>query len=101
MKVCSNNMRSKSDLEKTICEDSEKWTKVTFKPDLKMFNMKRFKDDIVALMKKRVVDMAGFLGKTTKVELNGTTIPITSFKDYADLFLESVQKQSRFVSINI
>ncbi|KAM0917044.1 hypothetical protein ACQ4PT_009782 [Festuca glaucescens] len=36
--------------------------------------MARLEDDIVALMKKRVVDMAGTLGITITVELNGQEI---------------------------
>lgn len=61
-------MQSKLGLKTTTCEDGEKWTKVTVKLDLKMFNMKCFEDNIVALMKKCVVDMTGILGRTIKVE---------------------------------
>lgn len=77
--MVSNNMQSKLGLKTITCEDGEKWTKVIVKLDLKMFNMKCFEDNIVALMKKCVVDMTGILGRTIKVELNGTKIPITSF----------------------
>ncbi|KEH37122.1 DNA topoisomerase [Medicago truncatula] len=59
-------MQSKLGLKTITCEDGEKWTKVIVKLDLKMFNMKCFEDNIVALMKKCVVDMTGILGRTIK-----------------------------------
>ncbi|CAL5391620.1 unnamed protein product [Camellia sinensis] len=69
--VFSNNMGKKYEPVITKCKDSENWTKVTFKPDLAKFNMTHLEDDVVVLMKKRVIDLAGCLGKTVKVELNG------------------------------
>lgn len=71
------------------CKEGENWTKVSFKPDLAKFNMATLEDDVVALMKKRVVDMAGCLGNTVKVELNGKRVPIKSFQDYVKLYLDS------------
>ncbi|CAJ2639117.1 unnamed protein product [Trifolium pratense] len=90
--VFSDNMGKKSEPVITKCKASENWTKVTFKPDLEKFKMTYLEEDVVALMKKRVLDMAGCLGKTVKVELNGTLIRFKSFRDYADLFLKSAEK---------
>ncbi|XP_061348809.1 DNA topoisomerase 2-like [Gastrolobium bilobum] len=90
--VFSNNMGKKSEPVITKCKDSENWTKVTFKPDLEKFKMTYLEEDVVALMKKRVLDMAGCLGKTVKVELNGRLIRMKSFRDYADLYLKSAEK---------
>ncbi|XP_028085434.1 DNA topoisomerase 2-like [Camellia sinensis] len=90
--VFSNNMGKKSEPVITKCKESENWTKVTFKPDLAKFNMTHLEDDVVALMKKRVIDLAGCLGKTVKVELNGQCIPIKSFLDYVNLYLQSASK---------
>ncbi|KAF5940687.1 hypothetical protein HYC85_021854 [Camellia sinensis] len=64
----------------------------TFKPDLAKFNTTRLEDDVVALMKKRVIDLAGCLGKTVKVDLNGQRIPVKSFLDYVNLYLQSACK---------
>lgn len=64
------------------CKAGENWTKVSFKPDLAKFNMTHLEDDVVALMKKRVIDMAGCLGKTVKVELNGKRVPVKTFAEY-------------------
>ncbi|KAH9301945.1 hypothetical protein KI387_013528, partial [Taxus chinensis] len=82
-----NNMSSKLEPTITKCGGHENWTKVTFKPDLVKFNMTHLEHDVVTLMKKRVVDLAGCLGKGVKVELNGKFLPIKSFENYVDLYL--------------
>ncbi|KAL5058163.1 hypothetical protein RYX36_029767 [Vicia faba] len=90
--VFSNNMGKKGEPVITKCKANENWTKVTFKPDLEKFKMTYLEEDVVALMKKRVLDMAGCFGKSVKVELNGTAIRFKSFCDYADLFLKCAEK---------
>ncbi|XP_052171246.1 DNA topoisomerase 2 [Diospyros lotus] len=90
--VFCNNMGKKSDPVITKCKQGENWTKVSFKPDLAKFNMTHLEDDVVALMKKRVIDLAGCLGKTVKVELNGQRVPVKSFVDYVNLYLQSSSK---------
>ena len=60
--------------------------------DLPEFNMTELEDDVIALMKKRAVDLAGTLGKTLKVELNGQKLPVKTFQQYVDLYLKSVDK---------
>ncbi|KAF9675568.1 hypothetical protein SADUNF_Sadunf09G0045700 [Salix dunnii] len=90
--VFSNNMGKRSEPIITKCKESENWTKVTFKPDLAKFSMTHLEEDVVALMKKRVVDMAGCLGKTVKVELNGNRVPVKSFQDYVHLYLNSASE---------
>lgn len=95
MQIFSENMGKKSEPQITKCKQGENWTKVTFKPDLAKFNMTHLEDDVVALMRKRVVDMAGTLGKTVKVELDGQRVPIKSFSDYVDLYIKSANKCDR------
>lgn len=90
--VFTNNMGNKTEPTITKCKEGENWTKITFKPDLVKFNMTELEADVVALMKKRVLDLAGCLGKTVKVELNGKRIPVKSFLDYVDLYLKSAAK---------
>jgi hypothetical protein len=51
----------------TACKASEDWTSVTFKPDLSKFGMTALEADTVSLMRKRVYDLAGVLGRTCKV----------------------------------
>ncbi|KAM7262891.1 hypothetical protein ACFE04_000574 [Oxalis oulophora] len=90
--VFLNNMSKKDEPVITKCKEGENWTKVTFKPDLAKFKMTHLEADVVALMKKRVFDMAGCLGKTVKVELNGTKVPVKSFIEYVDLYLSSASR---------
>lgn len=86
-------MSTKTDPIITTCKSNENWTKVTFKPDLAKFCMVTLESDVVALMSKRVLDIAGCLGKTVKVELNGQKLPIKSFQDYVGLYLDTVNKK--------
>ncbi|KAK9128716.1 hypothetical protein Syun_017513 [Stephania yunnanensis] len=90
--VFGNNMGKKSEPTITKCKEGENWTKVTFKPDLAKFKMIYLEEDVVALMKKRVIDLAGCLGKTVKVDLNGQRVPVKSFLDYVNLYLKSAGK---------
>lgn len=90
--VFSDNMGQKSEPTITKCKEKENWTRVTFKPDLAKFKMDHLEEDVVALMKKRVVDLAGTLGKSVKVELNGQRVPVKSFADYINLYLQSASK---------
>ncbi|KAG2670722.1 hypothetical protein I3760_14G101200 [Carya illinoinensis] len=54
--------------------------------------MTHLEDDVVALLKKRVIDMAGCLGKSVKVELNGSRVLVRAFTDYVNLYLDSAAK---------
>jgi DNA topoisomerase II len=61
------------------------YTCITFYPDLARFKMDSLDDDIVALLSKRVYDIAATnnaAGKKLRVHLNGTKIDTESFKDY-------------------
>jgi DNA topoisomerase-2 len=63
------------------------YTKITFTPDLSRFGMTHMEADIVALMTKRVYDVAGCLSKV-KVTLNGKSLAgIRSFLDYCNLYI--------------
>eukprot|EP00894_Picocystis_sp_ML_P000553 jgi/Pico_ML_1/51070/g2170.t2 len=84
-----NNMASKGEPAITKCKKTDNWTCVTFKPDLEKFNMNELEDDIVALMTKRVYDVAGCIGRGCKVYLNGEQLKIKKFSDYVDFFLNS------------
>ncbi|XP_074575291.1 DNA topoisomerase 2-like [Curcuma longa] len=90
--VFNDNMGKKSQPSITKCKEGENWTKITFRPDLAKFKMTHLEEDVVALMKKRVVDVAGSLGKSVKVELNGQRVPVKTFSDYVNLYLKSASK---------
>ena len=74
-------------------KQGEKWTQVTFKPDLAKFNMTHLEDDVVSLMRKRVIDMAGTLGETVNVELNGKMVPVKNFSNYVNWYIKSASRE--------
>lgn len=78
----SNNMgtKGKPKITDQTKEKKEDWTRITFTPDLERFNMTEFDDDTVALLQKRVYDMAGTL-KGVSVHLNGKKIAISGTKE--------------------
>jgi len=69
--------------------NKEDFTCVTFEPDLEKFHMKTLDDDIIALMTKRVYDMAGVTPAKVKVYFNEEKIDIKNFTSYIDMFLKS------------
>lgn len=79
------NMRKKQK-SKISAHLGESFTKITFWPDLSRFGMKKLDKDIVGLMCRRVVDVAGTTPAKCKVHLNGKRLEINSFKDYISLY---------------
>ncbi len=64
--VFRDNMTVKGDPEVSACKASDNWTCVSFRPDLAKFGMAALTEATLALMRKRVYDLAGVLGKTVK-----------------------------------
>lgn len=54
------------------------------------FNMAALDEDTVALLMKRVYDIAGVTEKSLKVVLNGEQLAVHSFKDYVGLYVVRV-----------
>lgn len=53
--------------------------------------MEKFDNDIVALMRKRVFDMAGML-PSVKVFLDGNQLEINSFLKYVDMYFSNTEE---------
>lgn len=88
--VFSNNMQDKAKPVIKKCKSSENWTCITFTPDLAKFGMERLEDDTVALMRKRVYDVAGCIGaRGIKVHLNGARLPIKTFQQYVQEYFKN------------
>ena len=83
----SKNMSKKGEPIITECASTDNWTSITFSPDLERFSMHELEAETVELMRKRVYDLAGILGKSVNVYLNGTKLPVKDFKSYVDLYL--------------
>jgi DNA topoisomerase-2 len=99
----SNNMTQKTEPSISPCgEKKEDFTRITFKPDLARFGMDILDRDTVALLTRRVYDIAGTdcdvlrvclnsnLGTVEKVKVtfNGERLSIKSFKDYVDFVMK-------------
>lgn len=89
----TDNMSKVGKAKITSNGKKEEYTRVTFKPDLKRFGMETIDDDTVALLKKRVYDLAGTT-KDVKVHLNGERLKIKGFKQYVDLYIESAAAEA-------
>lgn len=86
----TDNM-GKAGKAKITSSKSTDFTRVTFTPDYKRFNMDGIDDDFEALVKRRVYDMAGTL-KGVKVSLNGTVIKM-NFKSYIEMYAKAITKE--------
>ncbi|GES91615.1 DNA topoisomerase II [Rhizophagus clarus] len=85
--IFRDNMSVKESPKISSYSKKEEYTMVTFRPDFQRFNMpNEFDDDIIALLKKRVYDLAGCV-KNVKVFLNGERLKIKNFKEYALMYL--------------
>eukprot|EP00933_Yihiella_yeosuensis_P023929 TRINITY_DN18576_c0_g1_i1.p1 TRINITY_DN18576_c0_g1~~TRINITY_DN18576_c0_g1_i1.p1 ORF type:complete len:1287 (-),score=338.14 TRINITY_DN18576_c0_g1_i1:113-3973(-) len=69
-----------------IKRNSGEYTCVEFWPDLAKFGMKELEADTVALMRRRVYDVAGTSGGSCEVCLDGKKVPVKTFEDYCNLF---------------
>lgn len=81
-----NNMMKTSEA-KIKHFDGEDYTCITFQPDLSKFKMEKLDKDIVALMTRRVYDLAGSC-KGVKVMFNGKKLPVNGFRSYVDLYVK-------------
>lgn len=88
----SNNMGNKENPIITPYPKGEEFTKITFKPDLKKFNMTELDDDIVGLLTRRVYDMCATCDGVS-VFLNDVKLPLKNFKDYIGLYLKSAETE--------
>ena len=89
--VFSGNMSSKG--QPKISASKSQWTRVTFTPDYKRFGMDGLTLDVVSLLQKRVFDMAGCLGRGVRVMMNGKTLKVRGFKDYARMYVRDKDEE--------
>ena len=73
-------------------QKGDDFTKVTFRPDWKKFNMEAMDEDFEALVKRRVYDMAGTC-KGVRVTLNGSKIPVKNFKKYMEMYTKAIKAE--------
>ncbi|KIX03425.1 uncharacterized protein Z518_06977 [Rhinocladiella mackenziei CBS 650.93] len=87
----TNNMSQMGKAKITDCK-GEDYTKVTFLPDFVKFGMTAMDGDLEALFKRRVYDLAGTC-KGVAVKLNGSRVPIRSFKKYIEMYTKAIKRE--------
>ena len=70
----------------TKCK-TKPYTKITFKPDYKRLGIQGLTPDLIALLKKRVYDVAAVTDKSLKVKYNSNLIPVKNFQQYIDMYI--------------
>ena len=84
----SNNMKDKT--TPIITKYTKKpYTKITWKPDFKRFNMTKIDEDHMGLLKKRVYDIAACTDQFVSVSLNGKKLPYKKFIKYASFYIKN------------
>jgi len=63
------------------------YTKVSFKPDFHRLKIQGLSDDMIALFKRRVYDIAAVTDKTVKVKYNNNIIPVKTFDQYLNMYI--------------
>ncbi|GAA5893645.1 hypothetical protein JCM6882_007868 [Rhodosporidiobolus microsporus] len=92
--VFNDHMGKKGKPKITDVKKGDDYTQITFTPDLEhLFKVDKLDDDMLALMHKRVWDMAGIL-KKVKVYLNGKLLRCKDFKTYVEKYLNGVNEVS-------
>jgi len=80
----TNNMRNTTEPKITSTKLKTGFTKVTYFPDFKQFDLEEYSDDIISLYTKYIID-AAMLTKI-KVYLNEELIPVNSLETYSELY---------------
>ncbi|KYQ90029.1 DNA topoisomerase II [Tieghemostelium lacteum] len=89
----TKNMKQKEDPVITSYSKSTNYTTITFFPELKRFGMTHFDDDLMALLEKRVYDIAG-TNAGLKVSYNGKNISFSSFEKYIELYIDNNDEEN-------
>jgi len=67
--------------------NGQDYTKISFKPDFKRFQINKLTSDMISLLKRRVYDISGVI--KVNVHLNRKLVQIPNFKEYVKMYLES------------
>ena len=92
--VFKNHMSEKSK-PKITSFSGKPYTKLTWSPDYKKFNMDGLDDDHYQLLKKRVYDIAACTDSDVNLYLNKSRITNKTFEKYVDLFIGSKKDKPR------
>jgi len=80
----------------TVTKCSKKpYTLISFKPDYKRMGLTGLTSDMLALLKRRIYDLAAVTDKTVKVKYNSELVPVKNFLQYVDLYVGDKAVTSR------
>jgi DNA topoisomerase-2 len=83
----------------TKCK-TKPYTKITFKPDYQRLGIQGLTPDLIALLKKRVYDVAAITDKSLKVKYNSNLIPVKNFQQYIDMYIGDKNETPRVYEEN-
>ena len=84
------------DKPKIIKCKTKPYTKITFKPDYQRLGMANgLTPEVVALLRRRVYDVAAITDKSIKVKYNSEIVPLKSFPLYIDLYIGNKDESKR------
>ena len=98
-----NNLDEISPPVITKCKTAKPYTKVSFLPDYRRLGIHGLTPDMLALLKKRVFDIAGVSDhsiKKVKASYNETVVPVKNFQQYIDLYLGNKEEVKRIYEQN-
>jgi len=78
----------------TKCK-TKPYTKITFKPDYARLGIAGLSQDVIALLKKRVYDVAAVTDKSLKVKYNSQLVPVKNFQQYIDMYIGVTNKEDQ------
>jgi DNA topoisomerase-2 len=77
------------------------YTKIVFKPDYARLGLPEgLSSDMIALLKKRVYDIAAITDKSLKVKYNSQLCPVKNFQQYIDLYIGAKEDSMRVYEEN-
>jgi len=71
----------------TKAAKTKPYTKITFKPDYTRLGIPGLNADMIALLRKRVCDVAAVTDKSLKVKYNSHLVPVKNFEQYINLYI--------------
>lgn len=72
----------------TTCKVKKPYTKIAFKLDYNRMGIDGLSDDMISWIKRRVYDLAAVTNKDVKVYFNDELIPVKTFQQYIDMYIE-------------
>ena len=82
-----NHMEIEDKPRVTKASKSKEYTEIQFKPDLSLFGYSSLDDDMISIMHRRVIDVAGIINEGVRVYWNGERVNVKGFEDYVELFI--------------